>query len=164
MVCIKKKQVVPPPSTLTLWQGGLHRGGRGAGRPPPPPNLSIGGASPPNFRLQYKEVPKSPLVSLFCNSVYWLKPHNNVNSRPPNLEVLPPPLFGCETHQPFGPNLTLSCTPDPPNHTLFSVKSHTSHSFAILTSPELKLCTNWLYSYSIDPPFKITISLIQNSH
>ena len=69
--------------------GGLHRGGRGGGRPP---NLSIGGASPPNFRLQYKEVPKSPLLSIFCNSVYWLKPHNNVNSRPPNLEVLPPPL------------------------------------------------------------------------
>ena len=73
---------------LTLLQGGLHRGGRGGGRPP---NLSIGGDRPPNFGLQYKGAPKSPLLSLFCNSVYWLKPHN-VNSRPPNLAVLPPPL------------------------------------------------------------------------
>ena len=72
--------------------GGAPQGGAGGGGRPP--NLSIGGASPPppNFRLQYKGVPKSPLLSLFCNSVYWLKPHNNVNSRPPNLEVLPPPL------------------------------------------------------------------------
>ena len=28
------------------WQGGLHRGGRGGSRPP---NLSIGGASPPQL-------------------------------------------------------------------------------------------------------------------
>ena len=77
---------------LTMVQGGLHRGGQGGGGCPP--NLSIGGASPPpNFRLQYKGVPKSPLLSLFCNSVYWLKPHNNVNSRPPNLAILPPPLM-----------------------------------------------------------------------
>ena len=35
----------------------------------------------------------SALLSLFCNSVCWLKPHNNVNSRPPYLAVLlhPPP-------------------------------------------------------------------------
>ena len=77
------------------------RGGRGAAAPP---NLSIGGASPPpNFRLQYTRVPKSPLLSLFCNSVYWCKPHNNVNSRPPNLAVLPPPLspaglFSCASY------------------------------------------------------------------
>ena len=74
---------------LTLT-GGAPKGGQG-GRPPPQPE-HWGGIAPPNFRLQYKEVPKSPLLSLFCNSVYWLKPHNNVNSRPPNLEVLPPPL------------------------------------------------------------------------
>ena len=65
---------------LSIGGGG---GGGGASLPPPPP--------PPNFRLQYKGVLKSPLLSLFCNRVYWLKPHNNVNSRPPNLAVLPPP-------------------------------------------------------------------------
>ena len=71
-------------------QGGLHRGGRGGGRPP---NLSIGGASPPQLWATIQRgAYKSPLLSLFCNSVYWLKPHNNVNSRPPNLAVLPPPL------------------------------------------------------------------------
>ena len=43
-----------------------------------------GGGHPPNFGLQYKGVSKSPLLSLFCNSVFW------VNSRPPNLAVLPP--------------------------------------------------------------------------
>ena len=64
---------------ISTGGGGLHRGGIA---PPPPPN----------FGLQYKGVPKSPLLSLFCNSVFWLKPHNNVNSRPPNLAVLPPPL------------------------------------------------------------------------
>ena len=64
-------------SGTSLHQGGLHRGG----------------SHPPNFRLQYTGVPKSPLLSLFCNSVYWLKPHNNVNSRPPNLALLPPPLY-----------------------------------------------------------------------
>ena len=70
----------------------IHRGGRG-GRPPPPPTWALGGHPPPNFGLQYKGVPKSPLLSLFCNSIYWLKPHNNVYSRPPNLAVLPPPLI-----------------------------------------------------------------------
>ena len=74
-----------------MSQGGLHRGGRGGGRPPQPEHWG-GMHRPPNFRLQYKGVPKSPLLSLFCNTVYWLKPHNNVNSRPPNLAVLPPPL------------------------------------------------------------------------
>ena len=74
--------------------GGAPQGGQGGGRPPPP-NLSIGGgiAPPPQLGLQYKGVPKSPLLSLFCNSVYWLKPHNNVNSRPPKLAVLPPPCL-----------------------------------------------------------------------
>ena len=70
--------------------GGAPQGGQG-GRPPPQLE-HWGGIAPPNFRLQYKGVPKSPLLSLFCNSVYWLKPHNNVNSRPPNLAILPPPL------------------------------------------------------------------------
>ena len=78
---------LPLLSFLLLYRGGggggLHRGA--GGRLPPPP--------PPNFRLQYKGVPKSPLLSLFCNSVYWLKPHNNVNSRPPKLAVLPPPCY-----------------------------------------------------------------------
>ena len=72
--------------------GGAPQGGQGGGRPP---NLSIGGASPPPT-LGYNTnlgVPKSPLLSLFCNSVHWLKPHNNVNSRPPNLAVLPPPCM-----------------------------------------------------------------------
>ena len=53
--------------TIKSGGGGAPQGGRGGGRLP-------------NFRLQYKGVPKSPLLSLFCNSVYWLKPHNNVNS------------------------------------------------------------------------------------
>ena len=74
----------------TPRQGGLHRGGGQGGRPPPQLE-HWGGIAPPNFRLQYKGVTKSPLLSLFCNSVYWLKPHNNVNSWPPNLAVLPPP-------------------------------------------------------------------------
>ena len=61
--------------------------GRGGGRPP---NLSIGGGgghAPPTLgyntqgclRVQY-------CMSRFCNSVYWLKPHNNLNFCPP-----PPP-------------------------------------------------------------------------
>ena len=71
--------------------GGLHRGGGGSRRP----QLEHwGGGGGGNFGIQYKGVPKSPLLSLFCNSVYWLKPHNNVNSRPPNLAVLPSPLNG----------------------------------------------------------------------
>ena len=74
LMCQARKKV------MTIVQGG---GGQGGGYPPPPS---------PNFRLQYKGVPKSPLLSLFCNSVYWLKPHSNVNSRPPNLAVLPPPV------------------------------------------------------------------------
>ena len=77
----------------SILRGG-STGGAGGAAAPPPPQLEHWGASPPpppNFRLQYIGVPKSPLVSLFCNSVYWLKPHNNVNSRPPNLAVLPPP-------------------------------------------------------------------------
>ena len=43
-------------------------------RSPPPPSLH-------------------PCSTLFCNSVYWLKPHNNLISRPPNLALLllPPP-------------------------------------------------------------------------
>ena len=71
--------------------GGAPQGG--AGGAAAPPNLSIGGASPPQLWATIQRVPKSPLLSLFCNSVYWLKPHNNVNSRPPNLAVLPPPLM-----------------------------------------------------------------------
>ena len=68
-------------SLFLLTGGGGGSTGGGAGGAPPPPN----------FRLQYTGVPKSPLLSLFCKSVFWLKPHNNVNSRPPNLAVLPPP-------------------------------------------------------------------------
>ena len=41
---------------------GLHRGGRGRGG-------GGGEGLPPNFGLQYKGVPKSPLLSLFCNGV-----------------------------------------------------------------------------------------------
>ena len=74
---------------MHVYTGGAPQGGQG-GRPPPQLE-HWGGIAPPNFGLQYKGVPKSPLLSLFCNSVYWLKPHNNVNSRPPNLAVLPPP-------------------------------------------------------------------------
>ena len=37
-------------------------------------------------------------------------------------------------------------TPEPLNLTLFSVKSHTSHTFAILTSLRLNLCINQLFS------------------
>ena len=50
----------------------------GAGGTPPPP--------PPNVRPQYKGVPKSPLLSLFCNSVYWS--HIIMSILDP---VLPPP-------------------------------------------------------------------------
>ena len=47
-------------------------------------------------------------------------------------------------------------TPDPPNLTLFSVKSHTYHSFVILSSQWLQLC--WLYSYSICTFFIVNLT------
>ena len=58
---------------LSVRSGGAPQGGGAGGQPPPPPppNLSIGGASPPNFRLQYKGVPKSPLFNcLYSVTVY----------------------------------------------------------------------------------------------
>ena len=83
----------PHNQTPIVYDRGGSTGGAGGAAAPPPPQPEHWGGIAPNFRLQYKEVPKSPLLSLFCNSVYWLKPHNNVNSRPPNLEVLPLPLY-----------------------------------------------------------------------
>ena len=85
----------------TYTQRGAPQGGQGAAAPPPP-----------NFGLQYKGVPKSPLFSLFCNSVYcsWLQPHNNVNFRPPNLAVLPPPLLNIgSTHLPKSTSTMYCC-------------------------------------------------------
>ena len=71
--------------------GGAPQGGQGGRSPPQLEHW--GGIAPPTLGYNTKGcMPKSPLLSLFCNSVYWLKPHNNVNSRPPNLAVLPPPL------------------------------------------------------------------------
>ena len=49
-------------------------------------------------------------------------------------------------------------TPDPPNLTLFSVKSHTSHSFVTLPSQWLQLCLNWLYSYSVCTYFIVNLT------
>ena len=83
--------------TILLFNFHNTAGGQG-GRPPPQPE-HWGGIAPPPTLGYNTEVPKSPLLSLFCNSVYWLKPHNNVNSRPPNLEVLPPPLYRVESVQ-----------------------------------------------------------------
>ena len=84
-------------------------------------------------------------------------PLRNPGYAPVNAQTSQLSLFWCET-QVFGPNLTLRLTPDPPNLTLFSVKSHTSHSFAIFTSLGLNLCTNWLYSYSIWTLFIVNLT------
>ena len=85
-----------------ILSGGAPQGGRGAAAPP---NLSIGGASPPQLEhwgggiapptLGYNT--KGCLRVHYCRysvTVYTgIKPHDNVISRPPNLAVLPPPLF-----------------------------------------------------------------------
>ena len=67
-----------------------RRGGEGEAAPELE-HWGGGGGGGGNFRLQYTGVPRSPLSYLFCNSVYWLEPYNNLNSRPPNLVLLPPP-------------------------------------------------------------------------
>ena len=105
---------VPLSEVSLYFPGGAPQGGQGGGRPPQLEHW--GGIAPPNFGLQYKGVPKSPLLSLFCNSVYWLKPHNNVNSRPPNLAVLPPPLLSLpdqvKESAPYQVPVTPACTPE----------------------------------------------------
>ena len=139
--CNACNSLLPGAPCRALRQGGLHRGGRGGGRPPPPPNLSIGGAlPPPNFGLQYKGVPKSPLLSLFCNSVYWLKPHNNVNSRPPNLAVLPPPLYG--THSLCIGTATAAAEAGVPVDTIKAMGKWTSECYHYYTQSPHKALAN----------------------
>ena len=91
--------------------GGAPQGGQG-GRPPPQLEHWGGIAPPQLWATIQRGAYKSPLLSLFCNSVYWLKPHNNVNSRPPNLAVLPPPLPYSLAHNPHMHQVHIVGSPD----------------------------------------------------
>ena len=61
--------------------GGAAAGARGSRHPPPPPTLGY------NTQRCLRVHHWLYSVTVY---VYWLKPHNNDNSRPPNLALLPP--------------------------------------------------------------------------